>query len=96
MNTINKQINNINNKLDKIDADNIRLEQTLNFINDNTFKYIYNVYRADKLIKTIEVKDSNKLDAIEKTLKTKYNTSIKTNYSNLTIDQLNYLIDATN
>lgn len=96
MNTINKQINNINNKLDKIDANNIKLEQTLNFINDTTFKYIYNVYRADKLIETIEVKDSNKLDAIEKTLKTKYNTSIKINYSNLTIDQLNYLIDATN
>lgn len=91
---IKKQLNNINDRLDKFIK--YTIEHTIIFTSDTEFCYLFNVYnRHHKLVETckIDASDIKGLENCSNSLENKYKTKIITNYDTLSTEQLNYLID---
>lgn len=96
MSLIKKQLANIDSRIDKIDAKNIKLEHTIHFTTNTDYEFIVNIIKNDRIFKTYNVKDAEQLDKLANKLQEQYNVPMQANYSSLTDNQLRYLIEGLN
>ena len=82
---LNKQINDIDNRLNKIKK-NINIVISFNFISDTEYKTNISLIKNDKVLETYNGDDID-LDLLQK----QYNIEPEIDFSNLTIEQMRYI-----
>ena len=79
-----------NKKLKELDKD-IVITNNIIFTNQTEFYYIFKIYQNDVCIKKVKASNNNEYDKVFKDLATMYGANIIYNYTDLNINQLNYL-----
>ena len=86
---VKNKIKTLVDRLDTLDSTDIII--TLKFTSNTEYFYIFKVFKNNKLIKEITAqKDCNFKDLV-RNLKLKFSARLSTDFSNLTIAQLEYL-----
>lgn len=93
MKTINNRLREYENKINDTISTLYKIETTINFDKNKDFMYVFNIYKNDKLKKTISLASDVDFDLMFKQLEQKYNTKIQFNFENLSESQLRYLLE---
>jgi len=92
MKTINNRLREYENKINDKISTLYKIETTINFDKNKDFMYVFNIYKNDKLKKTISLASDEDFDLMLKQLEQKYNTKIQFNFENLSDSELRYLL----